>query len=316
MAAKGAHRYKRFALFATLNNVSMVRVPFTIILFLLTTTFLFAQDEIPSLLIKAEPGAIIWVNNLRYGAVPESGELTIQNLKAGSHKLRARLLGKRELAQTVIVKAAAPTAVALNFKLPANAAEQGFQHAESLREQGKHKDAISEYRAAIKLSKGSFAQARIGLARSLMATSEYEAAVNEARRAVREAATNSTLAAEATTVMANTYRAQGLYEEAFENYRQALSLARNVSPEAHTGLALTWQEENHSAEAIKHFRLALAQANDTEPIIYYLLGNLLDREGHIQDAIKAYEKYLRLEPRSKFAVTTRSLLRALKRDAR
>jgi tetratricopeptide (TPR) repeat protein len=116
--------------------------------------------------------------------------------------------------------------------------------------------------------------------------------------------------------MANTYRAQGLYDEAFENYRQALTLARNVSPEAHTGLALTWQEENKSDEAIKHFRAALAQANDTEPLVYYLLGNLLDREGHIKDAIEAYEKFLLLEPNSKYAVTTRSLLRALKRDAR
>jgi tetratricopeptide (TPR) repeat protein len=81
-------------------------------------------------------------------------------------------------------------------------------------------------------------------------------------------------------------------------------------------LALTWQEENKSDEAIKHFRVALAQANDTEPIVYYLLGNLLDREGQIKEAIEAYEKYLLLEPNSKYAVTTRSLLRALKRDAR
>jgi tetratricopeptide (TPR) repeat protein len=294
----------------------MVRVPFVIALFFLATIFVSAQDEAPSLLVKAEPGAMVWLNNLRYGAVPERGELTIQNLKAGSHKLRARLSGKRELVQTVILKTAAQTTVQLNFKLPASAAEQSFQNAEALREKGKHKDAISEYQAALKLSKSSYAQARIGLARSLMATSEYENAINEARRAVREAAANSTLAAEATTVMANTYRAQGLYDEAFENYRQALTLARNVSPEAHTGLALTWQEENKSDEAIKHFRAALAQANDTEPIIYYLLGNLLDREGHIKDAIEAYEKYLLLEPNSKYAVTTRSLLRALKRDAR
>lgn len=294
----------------------MVRVPLAIALLFLATIFVSAQDEAPSLLVKAEPGAIVWVDNLRYGAVPESGELTIQNLKPGAHKLRARLFGKRELAQTVAVKPTARTTVQLNFKLPASAAEQSFQNAEALREKGKHKDAIPEYQAALKLSKGSYASARIGLARSLMATSEYEDAINEARRAVREAAANTTLAAEATTVMANTYRAQGLYDEAFENYRKALTLVRNVSPEAHTGLALTWQEDNKLDEAIKHFRTAAAQANDTEPIIYYLLGNLLDREGHIKDAIEAYEKYLLLEPNSKYAVTTRSLLRALKREAR
>ncbi|HEX4950348.1 MAG TPA: tetratricopeptide repeat protein [Blastocatellia bacterium] len=295
----------------------MIRVPSTIALFLLATVFGIAQsNDTPALLVKAEAGTIVWVDNLRYGTVSDSGELTIQNLKPGAHKLRARLLGKRELTQSINIKAAAPTMVQLTFKLPASAAEQSFQNAEALREKGKHKDAIAEYRSALKRNKGSHAQARIGLARSLMATSEYEDAITEARRAVREAGANSTLAAEATTVIANTYRAQGLYDEAFENYRKALSLARNISPEAHTGLALTWQEENKSDEAIKHLRLAVAQANDTEPIIYYLLGNLLDREGQIKEAIEVYEKYLLLDPNSKFAVTTRSMLKQLKREAR
>jgi Flp pilus assembly protein TadD len=70
------------------------------------------------------------------------------------------------------------------------------------------------------------------------------------------------------------------------------------------------------AEAIQHFRRAAAQANDTEPIIYYLLGILLDREGQIKEAIGSYEKYLLLEPNSKHAVTTRSMLKQLKREAR
>ncbi len=295
----------------------MSRVLVAIVVFLLATISVLAQsDEAPSLLVKAEPGAIVWVDNLRYGAVPDSGELTIKNLKAGTHKLRARLLGKRELNQTIITKSATPSITQLVFKLPASTAEQSFQNAETLREKGKHKDAILEYQTALKQTKSGFAPARIGLARSLVATSDYDAAINEARRAVREAAANATLAAEATTIIANTYRAQGLYDEAFENYRSALTRARNISPEAHTGLALTWLEENKSEEAIKHLRTAIAQANDTEPIVYYLLGNLLDREGQIKEAIEIYEKYLLLEPNSKFAVTTRAMLKQLKREAR
>jgi tetratricopeptide (TPR) repeat protein len=295
----------------------MSRVVIAIIVFSLATLSVLAQsNDTPSLLVKAEPGAIVWVNNLRYGAVPDSGELTIKNLKSGTHKLRARLLGKRELNQTVTIKSAAPTITQLVFKLPASAAEQSFQNAETLREKGKHKDAIPEYQKALKQSKGSLASARIGLARSLMATGEYDDAINEARRAVRETAANTVLAAEAITIIANTYRTQGLYDEAFENYRSALTRARNVSPEAHTGLALTWLEENKSEEAINHLRTAAAQANDTEPIVYYLLGNLLDRDGQIKEAIEVYEKYLRLEPNSKFAVTTRAMLKQLKREAR
>lgn len=287
----------------------------TLALFLLAPLIVFAQsDDTPSLLIKAEPGAIIWVNHLRYGTVTDSGDLAIRNLPAGSYKLRARLMGKRELNQIVVVKNAARTTAQLTFKLPASAAEQSFQNAEALREKGKHKDAIAEYQLALK--RGTSAPARIGLARSLMASGAYDDAITEARRAAREAAANTTLAAEATTIIANTYRTQGLYDEAMESYRKALTLARNVSPEAHTGLALTWQDENKMTEAIQHLRTAAAQANDTEPIIYYLLGNLLDREGQIKEAIEVYERYLRLEPNSKFAATTRSMLKQLKREVR
>ena len=269
-----------------------------------------------SLQIKSESGTIIWLDNLRYGTITDSGEITINNLKPGTHSLRARLLGKRELIQSVIVKANTTNQVQLNFKTAATPVELSFQTAESLREKGKHKDAVVEYRNALSLSKTPLPRARIGLARSLAATSEYEDAVTEARRAAREAAASPIIAAEALTVIANTFRSQGLYEEAFTNYTKALKLARNFSPEAHTGIALNFMEENDSANAIKHLSLGAQQSNDTEPIIYYLLGNLLDRNGQIKEAITTYEKFLALEPTGKNANTARSLLKQLKREAR
>jgi hypothetical protein len=127
----------------------MVRVPLAIALFLLATVFVTAQsDDPPALLVKAAAGTIVWVNNLRYGTVPDSSALTIQHLKVGTHKLRARLLGKRELTQTVVLKAGQQTTIQLTFKFPASAAEQSFQTAEALREKGQHKDAIPAYRTA------------------------------------------------------------------------------------------------------------------------------------------------------------------------
>ncbi len=295
----------------------MLRICFVLLLLCCTSAVLLAQEaESPSLLVKAEAGTIVWIDNLRYGTVTESGEFAIKNLPAGAHKLRARLLGKRELSQQIQTKSNAPTTIQLTFKLPPSPAELSFQKAEALREKGKSKDAIAEYQAALKQAKMPFPQARIGLARSLMATSEYDEAIKEAQRAAREAAANTTLAAEASTVVANTFRAQGLYEESFENYRKALTLTRNVSPEAHTGLALAYQEENKMEDAIRHFRSAVQQAKETEPIIYYLLGNLLDREGKIKEAIEVYEKFLLLDPTSKFAVTTRSMLKQLRRELR
>jgi tetratricopeptide (TPR) repeat protein len=276
-----------------------------------------AQSPEPiSLQIKSETGTIIWVDNLRYGTISDSGEITINNLKPGTHSLRARLLGKRELTQPVIVKANITNQVQLNFKTAATPTELGFQAAEMLREKGKHKDAVVEYRKALSLSKIPLMRARIGLARSLAATSEYEDAVTEARRAARESSATPIIAAEALTVVANTFRSQGLYDDAFTNYEKALKLARNFSPEAHTGIALNFMEENDAPSAIKHLSLGAQQSNDTEPIIYYLLANQLDRSGQIQAAITAYEKFLVLEPNGKNSNTARSLLKQLKREAR
>ncbi len=273
------------------------------------------SQEITSLQIKAEAETIIWLDNLRYGTVKENGELTIKNLKAGSHSLRARLLGKHELAQTIIVKSATTNQIQLTFKVVAAPAELSFQTAEGLREKGQHKAAITEYRKALSFSKTPLPRARLGLARSLAATSEYEDALNEARRAARESSAAPVIAAEALTVAANTFRAQGLYDEAFTSYEKALKLARNISPEAHTGIALNFMEENDAANAIKHLSLAAQQSNDTEPIIYYLLGNLLDRNGQIKEAIAVYEKFLSIEPTGKNAFTVRSMLKQLKREA-
>lgn len=267
-----------------------------------------------TLQIKAESGAIIWVDNLRYGAVPQNGELSIKNLRAGSHSVRARLLGKRELLETVQLTANANRTLQLTFSQPASEAEKSFQTAESLRESGKHAEAIEEYRRALKL-RSVYPAARIGLARSLAVKDDYEVAVAEARRAAREAATQSTLAAEAYTVIANAYRAQGLGDQALANYRTALTKANNISVEAHTGIALAYQDVNRTEDAIKHFRTAIAQSNETEPIIYYLLGNLLDRENRAQEALEVYEKYLALEPQGRNANSVRSLIKLLKREA-
>jgi tetratricopeptide (TPR) repeat protein len=271
------------------------------------------SESTSSLLIKTEPGAIIWVDSLRYGVASASGELTINNLPPGARAIRARLKGKHEVARKIVLAAGTRQSFQISFPAPASKAELAFQTAEELREKGNHAEAIKEYRAAIKLSPGAFPAARVGLARSLMSSQEYDDAIAEARRALRE---RGGLFPEAYTVIANIKRAQGFYDDALDNYRKALAQAHGVSPEAHTGLALVYQERNRPEDAIKHFRLAIAQANDTEPIIYFLLGNTLEREFLNKEAVEAYEKYLQLDPTSRQASAVRSVLRQLKREIR
>lgn len=260
------------------------------------------------LIIQTAPQTIIWVDTLRYGSVPASGELPIKNLRAGAHTVRARLKGKREITQAITLAANERQPLRLTLTAPAEQAELHFQNAEELRERGQHAEAIKEYRAALKLRPRGYVAARLGLARSLMATEEYDEALQQARL--------SGSLAEAHTIIGNIRRTQGFYDEAVNSYRTALQQARDFSPEAHTGLALAYQDRNRAEDAIKHLQRAVAQANDTEPIIYFLLGSVLEREYRNKEAVAAYEKYLELAPQSAQASAVRSVLKQLRREIR
>jgi tetratricopeptide (TPR) repeat protein len=271
------------------------------------------EDERSSLTITTKPGTMIWVGSLYYGLVSESGELTVNNLAAGKHTVRARLKGMREVTQAVRIAAGSQQSIELTFTVPADQAEESFQTAEELRERGEHAEAVKEYRKAIKLRARGYPAARLGLARSLMAKGEYDRALAEARIARRE---KSGPYPEAHIVMANINRNAGYSEDALEDYRKALAQARGVSPEAHTGIAIIYQDRLRIEEAIEHFRIAISQANDTEPVIYFLLGTALEREYRNKEAVEAYEKYMELDPHSSQAISLRSVVRQLKREIR
>jgi tetratricopeptide (TPR) repeat protein len=275
---------------------------------------LYAQEgERSSLTITTRPGTMIWVGSLYYGPVSESGELTVNNLPAGSHTVRARLKGMREATQAVKIAAGSQQSIELKFSAPADNAEESFQTAEELRERGDHAEAIKLYRKAIKLRPRGYPAARLGLARSLMVKGEYDRALAEARMARRE---KSGPYPEAHIVMADINRNAGYSEDALDGYRTALSQARGVSPEAHTGIAIIYQDRLRIEEAIEHFRTAISQANDTQPIIYFLLGTALEREYRNKEAVEAYEKYMELAPHSNQAISLRSVVRQLKREIR
>jgi tetratricopeptide (TPR) repeat protein len=271
------------------------------------------EDERSSLTITTKPGTMIWVSSLYYGPVSDSGELTINNLRAGAHTVRARLKGMREVSRTVKIAAGSQQSIELAFSVPADDAEESFQTAEELRERGDHAEAVKEYRKAIKLRPRGYPAARLGLARSLMAKGEYDRALSEARAARRE---KSGPYPEAHIVLANINRNAGYSEDALDDYRKALAQARGVSPEAHTGIAIIYQDRLRIEEAIEHFRLAISQANDTEPEIYFLLGTALEREYRNKEAVEAYEKYMELAPHSSQAISLRSVVRQLKREIR
>jgi len=270
------------------------------------------SENAPSIIIAAPEGAVIWLDRLRYGTIGPSGEIPIYNLKPGTHSLKARLKGKHEISQSVSVSASGTQRTTLKFAVDADKADLHFQSAEELRESGKHKEAIKEYRLALASSKNAWPSARIGLARSLMANEDSEGAMTQARLAIKESGGKNP---EAYTVMGNTRRFQGLYDFAITNYLQALEEANGFSPEARTGLALAYQDRNRPEEAIEQYQLAAKQANGTEPVIYFLLGTSLERQMRLSEAIEAYDKYLELEPNGRQANAIKSIIKQLRKMA-
>ena len=270
------------------------------------------NESPPSLVVSGPEGAVVWVDRLRYGTIGSSGEILIYNLRPGTHSLRSRLKGKREISHSISVPASSTQRTTLKFTVDADKPDLHFQEAEELREAGKHKEAIKEYRLALSTSKRAGPSARIGRARSLMANAASDAAMTQARLAIKESGGKNP---EAYTVMGTTRRLQGLLDFSIENYLQALEEANGFSPEARTGLALAYQDRNRSDEAIEQYQIAARQANGTEPVIYYLLGTSLERQMRLPEAIEAYDKYLELEPNSRQANSLKSILKQLRRMA-
>jgi tetratricopeptide (TPR) repeat protein len=265
-----------------------------------------------TLLIKTSPDAIVWIDGLRYGPIPENGELQVKNLRIGAHTLLVRLKGKHEVERALRL-ATGENLAEIDLSHPADRTELEFQQAEELRERGKHAEAIKAYQAAIKSRPRGLLSARLGLARSMQVTDQYDEAYANLRQAMRE---KPGPFPEAWTIWGNLKRSQGFPDEAMKAYQTAVTQARGFSVEANTGLALLSQDRNQPAEAIRYLQKALSQANNTSPSLYFLLGTIFEREYQPKEAVAAYQKYLQLEPEGQQAGSAKSIIKQLKREIR
>lgn len=262
--------------------------------------------------IQTKPKTTIWINDLRRGTTDESGNLSIQKIKAGRHTLRLRATGFAEKVQPLVVTRNQTFNIAL--APTTDAAELAFQQAEVLRESGAANlaQAIELYRKAIAARpRPRFAAAHIGLARALSDAGEHEEALKQvvlARRA-RPAF------AEASAVEGRIYRAQGETDQAIKSFTRAIREGKGTQPEALTGIALLYEAQENHPEAIKHFTRAIAQLDDTEPVLYQLLGAAYEQTEQYKEAVTAYEKYLQLAPDGRLASALRSVIDQLKRQA-
>ncbi|MGH9900100.1 MAG: tetratricopeptide repeat protein [Pyrinomonadaceae bacterium] len=259
-----------------------------------------------TLIVKTQPRAVVWIDDVRRGVTNESGRLQVTLSNRPRQILRVRAAGFAE--KTVVVPSA--STIVLKLVPTRDDAELLFQQAEETREKAKD---VSEREGAEKLytrvleKRPSFPAAHVGRARVLLDLNHYSAALDE----IDKARKNRPVYAEASTVEGRILRMDADNKGAIAAFKRAIRESHGFQPEAFTGLGLAYEEDSQYEEAIAAFQKAATQLSDTEPVIYQLLGSAYEKVNKNSEAIVAYEKYLKLAPDSPLAPAIQSIIEGL-----
>ncbi|PYT03372.1 MAG: hypothetical protein DMF60_18585, partial [Acidobacteria bacterium] len=260
--------------------------------------------------ITSLPGSVVFINNVRHGATGDNGELDLPHVRAGSYPGRVRTVGYIDWTGSVTVATGASRTLKVTQQQTNDEPTLHYQKAEALRDKGKNKDAVEEFKQALVL-RPSLVEARIGMARCLITLQDFQGGEREIETAIK---LGGRTIVEAQTVLANLRRNQGLVDESIVEYRKALRLASGNSFEAHIGLAIALNEQGSVDEAVREYRIGIIQDMETEPILYYKLAEILERANRNKEAIEAYRNYLRLDPEGEYASAVESIIERLKEE--
>jgi tetratricopeptide (TPR) repeat protein len=274
-----------------------------------------------SLVVRSEPGAVVWIDGIRFGKTTVDGALTITALSKSSHLVRVRADGFKEVTRTV-----PRTAREINIVLArtTDPAELAYQEAERLSLRDREL-AAAAYRKAIKLRPG-YVWAYIGLARVLFEADDVESAA----RTIREIRRFSPRNAEASAIEGRVLNESGEQEKAIAAFKRSIAEGRGFQPEAYTGLGLLYkdraegfggsgdfaQEEQNYNEAAKYLKTALGQLSGAPDaaVLFQLLGLVYERQRRYNEAIRLYEEFLAQFPDSNDAPAVRSFIVQLKKQ--
>ncbi len=272
--------------------------------------------QLRTLTIVTEPNALVWIDDVNYGKTDESGKLQLRTFPAGTHKIRVRADGFKEVVQNLL--AAQKGEIKIALVKTTDAAELAFQQAEAMSAVDREKS-VAIYQKAVKL-RPRYAEAFLGLARVYAGLSDFDAAL----KAVQNARRARPGYAEASAVEGRIYKDEGDEEKAIAAFKRAITEGKGVQPEAHTGLGLLYKEKaegfgaNGDFDSEKEYYLLaagelrkaatqLAGAPDAVTI-YQFLGNAYEQAKMYREAIKVYEEYIKNFPDAEDVVTFRSFI--------
>jgi tetratricopeptide (TPR) repeat protein len=294
-----------------------------IALLLCTSSIVKAQGRAAAreIVVSSEPGAVVWLDGVRYGKTDKSGSLSIKTVSAGAHSLRLRADGFKEKVQPLT--ALQKGTVNVPLIKTTDEAELSYQEAERLAGSDREKSAAA-YRKAIKL-RAAYPDAYLGLARVLLDAGDPEGA----QKAIASARRLRPGFAEASAVEGRILKEQGDETRAISSFKRAITEGKGFQPEAYAGLGILYKEraegeagtgdfdgesENYT-EAAKDLKMAIKQLSGAPDsiVIYQLLGLIYERQKKVDEAIALYEEFLDLYPESVEATAVRSFIVQLKK---
>lgn len=259
--------------------------------------------------VLSEPNALVWIDEIRRGTTDSNGRLSELKVGTGSHTLRVRASGFKEVSQPL----AGGGEIKVRLVRTTDQAELLFQQAENARETARdesaRRNAVDLYRRALEI-RSAFPAAHVGLARVLLDLDDTNAALAEIEAARR----TRPVYPEASAVEGRIYRETAQTDEAIGAFNRAIREAHGFQPEAHVGIGRVYEEKGQYDLAAREFKIAIDQLADTEPVIYQMLGAAYEKSGNTPEAIAAYENYLRLAPNGSQATAVRSIVEQLKSD--
>jgi len=191
-----------------------------------------------------------------------------------------------------------------------NDASLQFQLGTLLFDETRYREALEAFRKAVNSDSKSLAiQARIGIVKSALRLGEFIEAQKEANTLKQQDPRNADVVA----IHADALWSAGLFDEADQEFRDALAMEKDLS-RGHHGLARALASQNKLEEALNEAQVALKLAPRDEEI-HHTVGSIFERMRRYEQAAAAYGNYVNLLPnkdRSDKAAWSRSQIRFLR----
>jgi len=195
-------------------------------------------------------------------------------------------------------------------RAPGDDAALQFQLGTLLFDETRYREALEAFRKAVDAdSKSLSMQARMGVVKSALRLGEFLEAQKEAQ-VLKQQAPKS---AEVLSLHADALWSAGLFDEAHEEFKDALALVPDLS-RGHHGLARALASQNKLDEALNEAQVALKLAPRDEEA-HHTVGAIFERMRRYEQAAAAYGNYVNLLPnkdRSDKASWSRSQIRFLR----